>query len=634
MIRRSLALALRSFARPQTLRFSFSFQSDLEGQTQPNQPRVGQAQGHESQSQFRGNSKRAPRQFNQSVFEGMAKYSNSDVLEFLFKQKGEETTEDFMYGFFDGLQTRDGFKGWQALSPEERLRFVKSFILLVEESSAVQSRFSTHIYGRILMRLIFSTSDSALALELLKSIIGSSRSGRVKFSIAGNFIQNGLERFRNRSDPSFKEGLRLCEQTMSDMIRESRVRVDTRTVDAFTSPIAHYFESCLENSSFDRERFEVLCNFFTNIQMNELQSATIITGYTALGAIVHRYKISVVLSHETNAEYMNYCISKHLTEEKKQQQEGQLEQREIKPVERVDAGKPLSADQILAFVQGMLMENEDTWANKLPLLKIVAKRFEMMYYRPRFRRWASFVLGNLDLETMQPRNFKELVMVSNRILGHGSQKFKFKIIKQAMKLVEGTRDNSFVVDLFQLFNSFGFLFRKQRPEDSIRHQSLFEKEVTQEDREEIQTCFAAIRDLILNDSLSFSIDDSMSLIRNLVKDFSTVELEVLKQKRLHKDLWDKMLRKNTLNSMTGDVFRTLNYYDLVKDQEMQKMLGEMLDKVEKSRGENDEGRKRTPRSVEEVYTRFYNEKGQLAGESLVILERLGKLVNKGEEERK
>lgn len=661
MIRRSLAFAFRAFANSRTAhrapliantaRF-FSF-SEFDKEETSNDRSRGRYERNDSRGQMsnRGDQRTVKRVFNQEVFEGMAKFSNNDILEFLFKQKGDMSTEVFMFDFFSGLSTGIGYKAWAELTPEARKQFAKNFIFMVEESIAVGSKFSTPSYSRSLFKLMVSTNDFQLVSETLQSLFKILKSTNSKFSVIGNYLANANGQVRPNGFREFKETVKLCLQTASEIIKDMRFKIDQRNIDQISLPIAHIFESLVDCQGFDQKQLAVLTQFFTNVQLNELGPKAIIVGYSSLATLVSKYKIEVVLNHESNAEYMNYIIEKNLLKDLNSKQEsGAGDRKEQRPIEKIQAGKPLTSDQLQSFIQALVMEHAESWPNILSILKIISDNSEYRFLKLNFRRWTAKRLFDMDLSGLSSRNLKDVVKVAANLLpSTGSMGIKFKILKQVSQQFPNLSEQSLIIDVLNLFNSFLPVIKKDYQENSDRMISTFEREMTAEDKELIQSVFENIKKSVFDENRTFGYSESIALIRQMLSTFNVLTPAEMKATKLHKETWDKTLKRPSINfNVLNDIVRTLDAYDLKVDGEMQKILNEVLNKIEASesgdhkQAEGEEKgdtkievtRRRLPRSIDELHVKFSNDKANLQGESLVLFQRLDKFVNERQKREK
>lgn len=672
MIRRSLTFAFRAFAHTRgaqhtplittTSRF-FSF-SEFDREDVSNERSKGRFERNDSRAQQYNNSERGPqkRVFNQEVFEGMAKLSNNDILEFLFKQKGDLSTEVFMFDFFSGLSTVTGYKAWAELSPEAKKQVAKNFIFMVEESIAVGSKFSTPSFSRSLFKLMVSGNDFQLINETMQSLFKIMKSTNAKFLVMGNYLSSARGHVRPSGYKDFRESIKFCLQTASDILRDMRFKIDQRNLDQISLPVAYIFEALVDFQGFDQRQAAVLIQFFTNVQLNELGPKSIVVGYSSLASLVAKYKIDVVLNNESNAEYMNYIIEKNLLKEgnsnaqdttNTKSKDGANDRKEQRPIEKVETAKPLTAEQLQSFIQAFVMEHGESWPNILSILKIVSDNSEFRHLKMNFRRWIIKRLYDMDISNYSGKNLRELVEVAANLLSpNGSPGPKFKILKQLYQTLPQINEQTLILQVLNLFSSFVPIIKKDFQESQDRILSIFEREMKQDDKDFILTSFDKIKNSVFDENRNFGFNESFFLIRQMLSTFNALTAEEMKATRLHKETWDKTLKRPFIfGNSVNEIIRALDAYDLKTDNDMQKIFIEVLNKLEaqdsgdaKSHAGEDKGdtkievtKRRLPRAIDELYVKFSNDKDNLQGEALVLFQRLDKFVGdrqKGEKEVK
>lgn len=644
MIRRSLAFALRSFGQTPSMAFpmmlrpiplrAFAYQ----GNRRYNEESQGEESGN-SPRQNRGPRQLDPnrdRTFRAAVFEGMTKLSSSEVLEFLYKHKGNDTTENFMLAFFDSLNTKDGFAAWGALAPEQREQFIKNYLLLVEESLAVQSRFPIGIFTKTLLRLIISKGDVKMAQDLVTSLTNLIRSNNARFSVVAAFLSSLANRRVLRSS-NFYDLSKICEQVINDQIHDIKTKGEGRNWDSVNANLTNYLNLCVEGFPFNRSEIQNVINYLLGIQLNEIPANIILDAYIYMGALSLQ-RIPIVTNHQTNVEFMNYCINKHLAQEPRAPKEGEPEgqpQQQVWSVQPIVAGKQLTPDQIFAFVQAFIIENNQGIHQLHRYAAKLADNIDFGSISPQFRRFMNKHVSSLDLEKLDNNTLKSITVIASRFLtGPRSQKLKMQIMKLMSDKLITYKDVNYLTSILPIFASFKNMLIKSEKTGEASLGNIFGEELTAEEQQVIRNLFKQVSDILLSDEYPVSTFMAVPIIRTLVGTYGILTIDELKAKRIHRELWDKLVKKNRLGNFSTQVLSTLNIYDLPNDNDMQKIMIEILDKDDFKFKDVKTGEfkgSKYPRVLEEIHSRFLNKKGELVGESLVVLERLDKI--KGESKR-
>lgn len=639
MIRRSLTLALRTFGQAPKM--------CLPNVLTPVPFRMFAFQSYDRNDFDAGNeeTERAPRQnrpgygsdfnrdftFRPVVFEGMAKLPSSEILEFLFKQKGSDSAENFVINFFNSISVKEGYIAWSKLTVQEREQFLKNFMLLVEESLSVQSRFPIGAAARHIFRLILSQNDTKMALELLTSLTSLLRSTNSRLSVIGAMLTCLNSRSGIRLGEEGNPIAKICEQAVLESLQDIKNRGEARNQAGFNVVLSNYLAACVNGLAFDRSNIMLIANYLVGLQLNEIIPNVAVDIYISL-ACLSQQRLPIVFHHPTNVEFMNYCINKHLVKEPRALKDGETETRENPwKCEFLTAGKQATHEQIFGFVQAYIMENDQSLSRLRNHVERLAENITSDSISPQFRRFVQKFVSSTAVEELDRNNFKKTALIVSRFLsGPRNQKIRLAVLKKMNENFIAYRDTHFLAQILPLFSNFRSLINKNYSEQKEEggNQKIFDDNLTAEEQAHVKEAFEKISAHLLNEELNLSFHVAITVIRNLVGNYGVMTASELKTKKIHRDLWDRAIKKNKLGAHANSILSLFTLYDLPADLEMQKIMSEIIEKEEFKIKDHQTGEfkgMKYPRSLEEIHTRFLNKKGQLVGESLVFLERLDKM---------
>lgn len=643
MLRRAPVVSHSSLTTPILARYFASYDRFSQGQGHEQDDRRSQQSRYEQRDSGYNREAQPPRTFesepfNVNAFQQFTQSKGRDLSAYISKEsESQGSPEIFLTKFGSSLRNKEAFFAWKDLSPEFRLNFIDNIFALQLEAQNNRKRINTFNIIQFFFDKSIKSADEVSILHALNTVKATNNNTQFVQQVVNAFFTE-VDRSRNAINPSkIRTAFILAEQMLLEIIQNSKSEMNPNVMRRNHLAIASYLSSAT-NYGFGSERNanSAIKNHFVNLDLqNALPGATCL-GYAAI-ASGYKFSQTVTVTNQNVIDSLNEILSFFNTGEKPSDSnydnsdfasdEAQSSQgfNRDNVCPEVTSGRWLSIMQINTITQAIFLSENGNVKPFKNILALMTDNLSPRNVNLQFRRWLTNYARNQDLSKMPLDLLITLARSFSRFVN--AKRFTsafltvFKAIAARADQIKYNRDWSHIlVAITPLRNQI--VNESNDPEAGT---SAFAYTFTDEDKTAINDLHAHALEQVTKPENVFSFDDNLQLIHHLVTLQKVWTSEKLKAHSIHRITWEQLDKKKFLSSELNKVFSALASYDLLKDEDMQKILLVAIEKSEAKFNDKFPDKElinRSSISLTKIQEMFDSQEGGHSGQAKKVHEKL------------
>lgn len=562
-------------------------------------------------------------EFSKETLDVFTNYNKSEAMEHLHTLKRNQTIEDFLLLFFDSIRSKEGYIAFNELDIVKKEQFTDNLVLLIQDSLATQTRLSIVAYARTTIGLLINSGSPQLITKFIQNMFSVIKSVPIKYNILNGFFLAISAKKRVIEIQELFKCADICQQYLYEILKDSRTRLDGRSISGIGHALANLLNYCSHRSfKAEFEHLEFFIRIFLSLPILELPPMALVTGYNAIGNLILERRFQLSFENKSNRQFMDSIIRKFFSENEDKQMDDyvgeEMDQQE-------DSDSQLTPKKIHSFLQALFLENEENWNYKNSFLYNFASNTKQYTFEEPFRRW---LVKLFQIETFSFNSFtqwEQLFTIINVMLkGKGAQKLKMKLIFASRDYFEKVSNIEKLIEMFSILMPFKWMI--ENTSQSKTSKIMNQNEFSEDEKRVIQEVFDYFKSRFLNCDKPLSIKASLKIIFYLKIEFNSLTFDELKETRIHKNLWPKLLETEFPIRILNELMITVPAYDILNDTQIQTHLLTILNRFPDMKSL---GKKRTKYSFYNsfltLYDLFMEHQSQLNEESKVFFEKLSEI---------